>query len=119
MQDRRKTLRRRTFLGGSAVFNHRQSAIDCVLRNMGERGARLVFEHTAFVPDEFDLDVERMQRSFRASVAWRGRNEIGVTFGPARVPDIARPDQTARIRKLEAENVRLETRVAELSTGGA
>ena len=53
MQDRRQTQRRKTFLGARVVFNNRQSTVNCLVRNMGDRGAKLVFADTTGLPDGF------------------------------------------------------------------
>lgn len=52
MQDRPQTQRRKTFLGARVVFNHRQSTMDCLVRNVGDRGAKLVAACSTRLPDE-------------------------------------------------------------------
>lgn len=116
MTDRRASARRKTYLGGRVVFNHRQSTLDCRLRNMGESGAKLQFDHPAFVPDEFDVQVARLERVYRARVTWRSRSEIGISFGqPASAANVVPLDQAVRIRRLEADRAALQRRIAELS----
>ena len=100
------------------MFNHRQSSMDCILRNLGERGARLTFAHAASLPDEFDLQVPRMERSFRARIVWRRRDELGVSFRDANSDGNVIPlDLAVRMRRLEADRARLQRRVSELSEG--
>jgi hypothetical protein len=118
MQDRRQSFRRKTFLGGRVVFNHRQATMDCVLKNVGGSGAKLVFNNTASVPDEFDVQVARMERTFRARVEWRRQDELGVSFVEHRASSNVVPlDLAIKMRKLESENARLQRRVTQLSTG--
>ena len=118
MQERRRIFRRKAFLGGHLAFNRRHSSMDCTLRNMSDRGAKLVFAGIANVPDEFDLEVPHMQRTVRARVVWRGRGELGVLFVNRRSARDARPlDHAIRIRQLEAERDALQQRVSQL--GGA
>lgn len=117
MQDRRQETRKKTFLGGRVVFNYRQSTMDCVLKNLGNNGAKLAFGVSALIPDEFDIQVARMERSFRARIAWRRRNEVGVAFlDDGATTNVVPLDQAIRLRKLEADKARLEARVAALST---
>lgn len=118
MQDRRQNVRKKTFLGGRLAFDHRQSTMECLLKNMAERGAKLVFANTAIVPDEFDIHVARLDRAFRARVAWRSKTELGVSFldGAANT-NVVPLDLAIRLRKLESDRHRLQQRVAEL-TGG-
>lgn len=117
LMDRRKTARRKTFLGGRVLFNHRQSSADCIIRDLGEQGARLKFHHTAYVPDRFDVQVPRMERSFRAHVTWRLRDEIGVSFVDAATASNVVPfDMAIRLQRLAADKARLQQRVAELSS---
>lgn len=118
MQDRRQSFRRKTYLGGRVVFNHRQATMDCVLKNMGGGGAKLIFTNTASVPDEFDIQVARMERTFRARVEWRGQDELGVSFVEHRASSNVVPlDLAIKMRKLESENARLQRRVTQLSSG--
>ena len=117
MLDRRHSLRRKTYLGGRVVFNHRQSTMDCLVRNMGEQGARLAFTHPATVPHEFDLQVPRMGATFRVRIAWWGADELGVAFTTRETDNVIPLDMALRMRKLEAEKSRLTHRLAELGAG--
>lgn len=118
MQDRRKNVRKKTFLGGRLAFNHRQSTLDCLLKNIADRGAKLVLADTAIVPDEFDIHVARLDRAFRARVAWRSKTELGVSFlDEAADTNVVPLDLAVRLRRLESDRNRLQQRVAEL-TGG-
>jgi hypothetical protein len=117
MQDRRQSFRRKTFLGGRVVFNHRQATMDCVLKNIGGGGAKLIFTNTASVPDEFDVQVARLERTFRARVAWRRQEEVGISFVERRASSNVVPlDLAIKMRKLESENARLQRRVIQLSS---
>src|SRR3712207_7668963 len=80
MQDRRKTARRRTYFGGQIEFNQHSSLMDCVVRNVSQDGAKLVFTNTAAVPQEFSLAIPRQNRIFRARMIWRKANEAGVAL---------------------------------------
>ena len=80
MTERRRSVRNRTFLGGVVTFAKGRSAIECIVRNFSGGGAKVVFAGTAIVPDAFDLEVARKERTFRARMVWRRENEVGVAF---------------------------------------
>jgi hypothetical protein len=63
MQERREYQRQRTLLGGRIAFNNRYSALDCLVRNMSQNGAMLVFEDSVMVPNEFDLMIPQKGES--------------------------------------------------------
>lgn len=79
-QEKRKHPRHRTFKGGRIVFNHRFSAITCMVRNQSDGGACLEVATSVWIPDDFDLtiDVDRVSRP--CHVAWRSEHRIGVAF---------------------------------------
>ena len=80
MVEKRKAPRSRTLLGGVIAFNNRASTMDCQVRNLSTGGAKVIFTNTAVVPDQFDLQIARKERSFRARMVWRAPNEAGVAF---------------------------------------
>ena len=117
MQEKRRTLRDRTFFGGEIVFNRRSSTINCLVRNFSTNGALLAFESTATVPDKFDLIVNRMKQSFRARAVWRRADRAGVRVrnrascrGPIPL------EWAKRVRDCEAEKAALSWRIEELTT---
>jgi PilZ domain len=123
MQERRKTIRNRTFLGGVVAFNKRSSTLDCVVRNFSPEGARIVFDAAVTLPDEFDLEIRQKERAFRARTIWRGETEAGVAF----LDNVAQPveraetapiplDWARKLRNCESQKADLQRRVAELST---
>lgn len=118
MQDRRRTQRRKTYLGARVVFNHRQSTMDCLIRNMGDKGAKLVFTNAATLPDRFEVQVARLEKTLRARIAWRRQDELGITFlGSEESSNVIPLDAAMRLRNLQSENSHLQRRVAQLSVG--
>lgn len=78
-QDRRNAARRRVFKGAIIVFQDRASTIDCLVRDLSDRGARLKVESPIGIPDSFDLVLEAATvRNCR--VTWRKASQIGVEF---------------------------------------
>ncbi|MCB1540163.1 MAG: PilZ domain-containing protein [Rhodoblastus sp.] len=117
ISDRRKEQRRRTYLGAQVVFNRRQSVVDCLIRNLSDGGARLVFAHSAMIPGAFELVIDRGGESRQVEIRWRTRLSAGVSFTSANRAAFVSLQATRRIRQLEGERAALKARVAELSEG--
>ena len=79
MPEARRSLRSRTFKGGSIIFGV-AAAIDCIIRNMSETGAALEIESPVGIPDEFILLVKPEFVKRKCRVAWRSAKRIGVAF---------------------------------------
>ena len=117
MQERRRTPRLRSFLGGQIAFNRRASSMDCLIRNLSPDGAKLAFTNTLAVTDAFDLSITQRGETRRVRMIWRRQDEIGVEFvAPAAQASVVQLDAARRIRSLEAEKAALRQRIAQLST---
>jgi hypothetical protein len=82
-EDRRRETRRRVFKGATVSFNRGYGAMECVVRNQSEEGARLSFGDIASVPPRFGLRLSGEAAARDATVIWRGGREIGVSFAEA------------------------------------
>ncbi|MFZ0559658.1 MAG: hypothetical protein WAM55_10305 [Methylovirgula sp.] len=76
--ERRGEQRRRTFLGARLDLNHGLSSLDCLIRNIGGRGAKLAVSQAALVPNEFVLYIPRTRQTLRGRVKWRNADACGV-----------------------------------------
>lgn len=77
--DGRAAQRRRTLKGARIIFNAGRSTIDCIVRNLSGKGARLELPSVVGVPNTFDLSItDDGVRPCR--VAWRSLKELGVEF---------------------------------------
>jgi hypothetical protein len=109
MAERRNATRHKSLLRGCIYFNHRRSATDCLIRDISESGARLVFSAAVAIPDVVDLYIPQKEQTLRARVQWRHGEEVGVAFEELpQVPEevAAAPDAgdvVARLQKLEAD----------------
>lgn len=106
MSERRTVTRQKSLLRGRIHFNHKRAAIDCVIRDVSETGARLVFSSVVPVPDAFDLYIPQKETTLRAQVQWRHGDEIGVIFAqvaPMADETPAEAEIAERMHKLEAE----------------
>lgn len=75
----RRAPRRRVIKRGQIVFNRGHSTIDCVVRNISSRGARIEVPSVVGIPDAFLLVVPPSS-SQPCRVVWRRFKEIGVSF---------------------------------------
>jgi hypothetical protein len=115
MQERREFQRGRTYLGGRLAFNNQYCTIDCLVRNMSQNGAKLVFQGTVLLPGEFELTLPQKGESRRARIVWRGEGEAGVTFLQAGGPGVVSIEMARRVKRLEADRAALTARVAALT----
>ena len=105
MSERRRHTRKKSFLRGCIYFNNRRSAADCLVRDISDAGARLIFSGAVSVPDFVDLYIPQKEQTLRAHVEWRRGDEMGVTFADELREGGASFDRelTRRVQKLEAE----------------
>jgi hypothetical protein len=81
MDERRKVVpRARTLKLGKIIFNNRSSTIDCTVRNLSVRGAKLIVGTQVGIPAAFDLTLTADGSSRPCKVIWRKEGEIGVEF---------------------------------------
>jgi hypothetical protein len=80
LEQRRGSPRSRTRLEGHIVYNNRVSRMECVVRDLSDNGARLVFAHPVKVPMEFELQIPRRKLARRAQVIWYDGPHHGVMF---------------------------------------
>jgi hypothetical protein len=78
--DRRSEGRRRVLKGARLEFNRGYGAMECVVRNQSDRGARLVLGDTMGVPPRFELAIAGECEARRARVRWRTGEAVGIVF---------------------------------------
>jgi hypothetical protein len=109
MVERRHSARQKSFLRGCIYFNNRQSAVDCLIRDISNHGARLRFSDSISIPDSFELYIPQKNQTLRVAARWRHGMDVGVAFAevphasatPAATPDLATLSE--RVQKLETE----------------
>jgi hypothetical protein len=79
-EDRRGMARHRVLKGGMLSFNKGYGALECVVRNLSDSGARLAFGDTAAVPPRFGLRISGHDMVRDAQVRWRTLTDVGVEF---------------------------------------
>jgi hypothetical protein len=115
VNNRRQTRRQRTCLEGRIVFNHRQSTMDCLIRNLSGDGAKITLPDYAPLPDEFEIAVCRRREAYSAKIVWRNTTEIGLRFLRPTNDNVVSIELKRRIRRLEAERDALATRIADMT----
>jgi hypothetical protein len=83
MSERRKTDRRRCYIGG--YIEHAGAQVECLLRNRTAIGARLELSGPWPLPRRFQLNLPNRQEAYSASVAWRSGRSLGVALTPRRL----------------------------------
>jgi len=77
--ENRTALRRTTLKGARIVFNAGRSTIDCTVRNLSSKGAKLQVSSVVGIPDTFDLMLDNRSRQ-PCRVIWRTLKELGIQF---------------------------------------
>ena len=80
--ERRALARHKTFIKGRIYFNNRLSSMDCIVRDITDRGARLEASESVALPDAFELYLPNKDEHFRAQAEWRKGDQIGVSWTP-------------------------------------
>ncbi len=75
----RNVVRLRTLKGAQIVFKGHVAVIDCVVRNLSDRGAYLNVESPIGIPNSFDLVLDHVS-VLDCRVTWRKATQIGVEF---------------------------------------
>jgi hypothetical protein len=106
MVERRRSVRQKSFLAGCIYFNDRRRSAECLIREISDQGARIVFSRAVNIPDLVELYVPQREQTVRARVHWRKGNAIGLTF-PRAAPTPSVPpasnELAQRVSQLEAE----------------
>lgn len=117
MTERRIAARQRSFLQGRIFYNNRRSSVDCLVRDVSETGAKLVFPGAVTLPDIVEIYLSNKEEVRRAKVQWRRGNEMGVGFGfdeGGNQDAAASTDVFGRVLKLESDYAALRKTVSEL-----
>ena len=116
MRDRRSSTRQKSFLQGRIYYNNRRSSVDCLVRDISDTGAKLVFSSAVTIPEVVEIYLSNKEEIRRARVQWRRGDEVGVDFILDGAADVVAPpaDLLGRVLKLESECASLKRTVREL-----
>src|ERR1700728_3524486 len=92
MAERRRSVRKKSFLRGCVYVDKRRGALDCLIRDISEEGARIIFSDAVNVPDMVELYIPQKEQTLRARVQWRHGHEVGLAFPSAGRAGAAPPE---------------------------
>jgi hypothetical protein len=110
MSERRSARRAKSFLRGFVYVSRKRGALSCLIRDLSEKGARIIFSDEVTLPAEFELYIPQREQTLRAHVQWRKNDEIGLGFVESAQAAAAEPtaaEVVQRMAMLEAEIVSL------------
>jgi PilZ domain len=79
MLERRKLTRSRVFKSAKIILGT-ASVIDCVVRNITDRGARIEIPNAVTLPEAVDITLDGGHTFRPCRLMWRTLNETGVQF---------------------------------------
>jgi hypothetical protein len=112
MDERRKFQRGRTYLGGRIAYDKPFTTDDCLVRNLSENGAKIVFSGKAMIPNEFDLTLRETGETRRVRIVWRKDLQAGVAHAGTQAEPTLPREAARRIRTLESDRDAMARRLA-------
>jgi hypothetical protein len=119
MAERRHSARQKSFLRGCVYFNKGRGAIDCLIREISDGGARIIFSDVVNVPDVVELYIPQKEQRVRARVRWRHGDEVGLDFPEVTNSAGAAPELSElaqRVAKLEVAVVALRRKLKQFKS---
>jgi hypothetical protein len=110
MGERRNSRRLKSFLRGFVYFDKRRGTMSCLVRDLSDVGARIIFSETVTIPDMINLHIPQKNQTVRARVTWRRGDEIGLGFSAANPVADPLPDSAALMKRV----AQLEGKIAAL-----
>ena len=82
--------------------------MDCVVRNISMRGARLEVDQTFALPTEFELEIPQRGAVLLCELKWRNGDKVGVKFLDRQGPHAPTIEEMEELRR---ENARLRRKI--------
>jgi PilZ domain len=79
-EERRTEHRRRILKGAVIKFNNGFGNLECVLRNLTSKGARISMGQTGGIPSRLQIHIVGERTPIEALVQWRTPRDIGLSF---------------------------------------
>jgi len=105
--DGRGEPRRRVLLSGKLVYGEPPMTLDCSISDVSRSGARVRLQGPLPMPDTLYLIELRHGLAFRARVAWRRANLLGLSFSSLYDLRDPPPELPKLLRQLWVEQTRL------------
>jgi hypothetical protein len=104
-EDKRRWDRRRLFLRGFVRFPKNNTTVDCIVRDISERGARLRFKHAMSIPEGFELHIPSKGQIVQSRLAWVDNCEAGISFeSPVALDSPSSGDSEVLVRMARLED---------------
>jgi hypothetical protein len=68
MGERRNSRRSKSFLRGFVYVSRERGALACLVRDLSEKGARIIFSDNVTLPDVLELHIPQRKLTLRARV---------------------------------------------------
>jgi len=116
MSERRGNRRQKSFLHGFVYFDKRRGVMSCLVRDLSDEGARIIFSEGVTIPEHINLYIPQREKTVRAHVEWRRGDEIGLAFLVTPVAAVSRQQSElmGRIAQLETEIAELKRTIKKL-----
>jgi hypothetical protein len=118
MIEKRAVPRHKCFLRAFVYFEGRGAAVDCVVRDISDIGARLKFNKPLVLAELLDVHIPVKGQNFRAEQRWHNGDEIGVAFRAAGKSNTADVGIVSRVNRLRAEIAVLKKAIKNLQKDG-
>jgi hypothetical protein len=112
--EKREAQRHKCFLRAFVYFEGRGTAVDCVVRDISDIGARLQFDRPLVLTELLDLHIPIKGQSFHAEKRWNDGDQIGVTFNAAAKLSTNDTGVDRRVERLKEEIVVLKKAIRHL-----
>jgi hypothetical protein len=116
MGERRESRRQKSFLHGFIYFDKRRGVMSCLVRDLSDEGARIIFSQSVTIPGTVNLHIPQRDKTFRAKVQWRRGDEIGLALTSVEAVAASSPESELiqRVAQLEAEIAALKRTIQKL-----
>ena len=116
MGERRVTRRQKSFLHGFVYFDKKRGVMSCLVRDLSNDGARIIFSQSVTIPANINLHIPQRDKTFRAKVQWRRGDEIGLalTSEETVVANSQESELIQRVAHLETEIAALKRTIKQL-----
>jgi hypothetical protein len=112
--EKREVPRRKCFLRAFVYFEGRETAVDCVVRDISDIGARLQFGKPIDLSEFLDLHIPIKGQSFHAEKRWNDGDQMGVAFNAAAKANTGGTGVDRRVARLQAEIASLKKAIRHL-----
>jgi hypothetical protein len=116
--EKREAPRHKCLLRAFVYFEGRGTAVNCVVRDISDIGARLQFDKPLVLTELLDLHIPIKGQSFHAEKRWHNGDQIGVAFNATQKTSIDDTGVDRRVGRLNEEIAVLKKAIKHLQKKG-